>query len=107
MIMKKFKHQKNPKPKAQQIADIVDYIRQPHDTNPAHKIEHSGGLNFLARTHDAQRKEMTTLASETVYSKMPVSHYVFSWREGEQPTAKQVDEFVDRYLLRVFGKTSD
>ncbi|MDR2891530.1 MAG: relaxase/mobilization nuclease domain-containing protein [Deltaproteobacteria bacterium] len=98
MIVKKFKNQKNTKPKAQQIADIVDYIRQPHNTNPAEKIEHSGGLNFIARTHDTQRNEMTTLASETVYSKMPVSHYMFSWREGEQPTAKQVDELVDIFL---------
>lgn len=98
MIVKKFKHQKNTKPKAQQIADIVDYIRQPHDMNPAHKIEHSGGLNFLTGTHDAQRKEMIALASESVYSKMPVSHYVFSWREGEQPTAQQVDDLVDVFL---------
>jgi hypothetical protein len=76
----------------------VDYIRQPHNTNPAEKIEHSGGLNFLTGTHGSQKKEMITLATETVYSKMPVSHFVFSWRENEQPVAAQVDELVDIFL---------
>jgi hypothetical protein len=81
-----------------QIADLVDYIRQPHNTNPAEKIEYSGGLNFLIGTHSSQKKEMITLATETVYSKMPVSHFVFSWREHEQPTAEQVDELADIFL---------
>jgi hypothetical protein len=76
----------------------VDYIRQPHNTNPAEKIEHSGGLNFLTGTHGSQKKEMISLATETVHSKMPVSHFVFSWRENEQPAAAQVYELVDIFL---------
>ncbi|MDR3361501.1 MAG: relaxase/mobilization nuclease domain-containing protein [Desulfovibrio sp.] len=98
MIVKKIRNQNTPKPKTKQVADLVDYIRQPHNTNPAEKIEHSGGLNFLTGTHSSQKKEMIILATETVYSKMPVSHYVFSWREHEQPTAEQVDELVDIFL---------
>jgi hypothetical protein len=101
MIVKKFRNKNATKPKTQQIADMVDYIRQPHNTNPAEKIEHSGGLNFLSGTHNAQRAEMISLATETVYSKMPVNHYVFSWREHEQPTAEQVDELVDIFLRKL------
>jgi hypothetical protein len=98
MIVKKIRNQNTPKPKTKQIADLVDYIRQPHNTNPAEKIEHSGGLNFLTGMHGSQKKEMITLATETVHSKMPVSHFVFSWRENEQPAAAQVDELVDIFL---------
>ena len=98
MIVKKVKNKKTAKTKARQIADLVDYIRCPQGMNPAEKIEHSGGLNFLSRTHTGQRLEMISLATETVHSKMPVSHFVFSWREYEQPTAEQVDELVDIFL---------
>ena len=98
MIVKKIRNQNTPKPKTKQIADLVDYIRQPHNTNPAEKIEHSGGLNFLSGTHGSQKKEMITLATESVYSKMPVSHFVFSWRENEQPATAQVDDLVDIFL---------
>jgi hypothetical protein len=41
---------------------------------------------------------MIGLASESIYSKMPVSHWIFSWAEGEQPSADQVDELVDVFL---------
>ena len=99
MIVKKVKNQNTTKPKRQQIADLVNYIRHPHGKNPDEKVEHSGGLNFLSCTHDSQKGEMITLATESVYSKMPVSHYVFSWRENEQPTAEQVDALVDIFLL--------
>lgn len=41
---------------------------------------------------------MIALAAESVHSRMPVSHYVFSWKAHEQPTAAQVDELVDIFL---------
>ena len=98
MIVKKIKNRKTTKPKARQIADLVDYIRHPHDVNPAEKIEHSGDRNFISSPHAVQRLEMISLAAESVHSKMPVSHWVFSWRENEQPTREQVDELVDIFL---------
>jgi hypothetical protein len=98
MIVKKVKSKKIQKPKARQIADLVDYIRQPHNVNPAEKIEHSGDRNFLSGTHAGQKLEMISLATESVHSKMPVSHWIFSWRENEQPTREQVDELVDIFL---------
>ncbi len=102
MIVKKIKHTVNSKPKEWQIGDLVDYIRNPDVKNKGEKIEHAGGMNFLTDTHVAQKMEMICLARESVRSKMPVNHYVFSWPEGEQPTPKQVDELVE-FFLREMG----
>lgn len=89
MIVKKIKSKKCSKSKARQIADLVDYIRQPKGGRGAEKVEHSGSRNFLASRHEGQRLEMIALATESIHSRMPISHYVFSWRADEQPTAAQ------------------
>lgn len=99
MIAKKVKNDpKNTKPKSWQIQDLVDYIRHPQNINPAEKVEYSGSRNFISTTHSGQRTEMISLASETVRSKMPVQHWIFSWKEGEQPSVAQVEEMVDIFL---------
>lgn len=98
MIVKKIKHNKTDRPKEWQINDLVDYIRNPRIKNKGEKIEHAGGLNFIGTTHVAQKLEMIALARETTRSKMPVNHWVFAWPEGEQPTRKQVDELVQKFL---------
>lgn len=101
MIVKKIKNQKSGKPKAWQIGDLVDYIRFPHNKNPQEKIEYAGGRNFLSSTHVGQKAEMIALARDSVRSKMPVQHWMFSWREGEQPTRQQVEEVVDMVLEKM------
>ncbi len=101
MIVKKIKYTKNTKPKEWQIGDLVDYIRNPSVRNRGEKIEHAGYRNFITDTHTAQKLEMIALARETVRSKMPVNHWVFSWPEGEQPTRAQVDELVDIFLEKM------
>ena len=99
MIVKKIKREKSDKPKTWQIGDLVDYIRNPQ--NAHEKIAHAGGINFFSGTHSGQKAEMIALAQESVHSKMPVSHWVFSWQEHEQPTRAQVDELVDIFLERM------
>ena len=101
MIVKKIKNNQISKPKAWQIGDLVDYIRHPHNRNPQEKIEFAGGRHFYSGTHAGQKLEMIDLAKETVRSKMPVQHWIFSWREGEQPTRAQVEEVVDIFLERM------
>ena len=101
MIVKKVKYTDTNKTKVWQIGDLVDYIRYPHNTNPQEKIAHAGSRNFFAATHNGQKVEMIALAQESVHSKMPVSHWVFSWQEHEQPTRAQVDELVDIFLERM------
>ena len=98
MIVKKVKYTDEKKPKVWQIADLVDYIRYPHNTNAEEKIAHAGSRNFLSGTHNGQKAEMISLAQESVHSKMPVSHWIFSWPENEQPSRAQVDELVDMFL---------
>ena len=71
MIVKKVKFKQTSKPKAWQIGDLVDYIRNPRDTNPLEKIEHSGGREFFSATHEGQKKEMIGLACDSVHSRMP------------------------------------
>lgn len=100
MIVKKIKNENN-RPKAWQIGDLVDYIRHPHNRNPQEKIEYAGGRNFISSTHTGQKLEMITLARESVHSKMPVTHWIFSWQEGEQPTREQVEELMDVFLARM------
>lgn len=96
MIVKKIKREKSDKPKTWQIGDLVDYIRNPQ--NAHEKIAHAGGINFLSGTHSGQKAEMIALAQESVHSTMPVSHWVFSFKENEQPSRQQVDELVDIFL---------
>ena len=69
--------------------------------NPLEKIEHSGSLGFLSASHAGQKKEMIGLADESVHSRMPVAHWIFSWKEHEQPSPEQVDEAVDIFLERM------
>ncbi|WP_291447681.1 DNA-primase RepB domain-containing protein [Desulfovibrio sp.] len=101
MIVKKIKNQKDEKPKAWQIGDLVDYIRFSHNKNPQEKIEYAGGRNFFSSTHVGQKAEMIALARESVRSRMPVQHWMFSWQEGEQPTREQVEEVVDMFLEKM------
>lgn len=99
MIGKKAKRDKTKiKSKAASIRDLVDYIREPHDRNPGEKVVYANGRGFLCQDHAAQREEMVALAAEAVRSADPVNHYIFSWREGEQPTPEQIEEAVTIFL---------
>lgn len=41
---------------------------------------------------------MISLAEESIQSRMPVTHWILSWQENEQPTSEQVDEAVSLFL---------
>ena len=94
MIVKKVKRdpKAKPKSKAWQISDLVDYVRQPHNVNPEEKIEYAGSRNFFSKTHAGQRGEMIGLASESIYSKMTVSHWIFSWAENAAGNHRETQE---------------
>ena len=98
MIVKKIKRSAMHKPKERQIADLVDYIRFPHEKNKREKVAYAGSRNFIHFNHEGQKAEMIGLTQESIYSKMPVTHWLFSWREDEQPTSEQVDDVVDTFL---------
>lgn len=81
-----------------QISDLVDYICAPHKVNMEEKLEYAGCRNLEGDTHAARKMEMVSLAEKSVRSKMPVSHWIMSWEEDEQPAPEQIERCVDIFL---------
>ena len=104
MIIKKVesdeKQKKMQKAKGthKQISDLVDYICAPHKVNMEEKLEYAECRNLEGDTHAARKMEMVSLAEKSVRSKMPVSHWIMSWEEDEQPTSEQIERCVDIFL---------
>ena len=98
MIIKKLKRTSFKKSKSVMIGGLVDYILAEHDDRGKDKLAYAGSRNFLTTTVAAQKTEMISLAEESIQSKMPVTHWILSWQENEQPTREQVDEAVSLFL---------
>ena len=98
MIVKKLKRTSFKKSKSVMIGGLVDYILAEHDDRGNDKLAYAGSRNFLTTTVAAQKREMISLAEESIQSKMPVTHWILSWQENEQPTREQVDEAVSLFL---------
>ncbi|MBU9552733.1 relaxase/mobilization nuclease domain-containing protein [Burkholderia multivorans] len=90
------------KSKAKHVRDLTDYIRDPAKTNPHEKVAYTGARAFLCDDHAGQQSEMIALAMDAPRSANPINHYILSWREGEYPTAAQVEQAVE-ILLAEFG----
>ena len=90
MIVKKLKRTSFKKSKSVMIGGLVDYILAEHDDRGKDKLSYAGSRNFLTTTVAAQKREMISLAEESIQSKMPVTHWILSWQENEQPTSEQV-----------------
>ena len=98
MIVKKLKRTSFKKSKSVMIGGLVDYILAEHDDRGKDKLAYAGSKNFLTTTVAAQKREMISLAEESIQSKMPVTHWILSWQENEQPTREQVDDAVSLFL---------
>ena len=98
MIVKKLKRTSFKKSKSVMIGGLVDYILAEHDDRGKDKLAYAGSRNFLTTTVAAQKREMISLAEESIQSRMPVTHWILSWQENEQPTSEQVDEAVSLFL---------
>lgn len=98
MIIKKLKRTSFKKSKAVMIGGLVDYILAEHDDRGKDKLAYAGSRNFLTTTVAAQKREMISLAEESIQSRMPVTHWILSWQENEQPSREQVDEAVNLFL---------
>lgn len=99
MIVKKIRNPKASSTKAQRVSRLVDYIQSPETENGAEKCIHTNARGFVFPEH--AKSEMIALAQEAVRSKDPIAHYVLSWQEGEQPTARQADEAVDVFMCEL------
>jgi Relaxase/Mobilisation nuclease domain/Large polyvalent protein-associated domain 7 len=87
-----------PKSKALNVRALADYIAGPRAGGDGEKVEYRGAVNLLNIDHEGQVQEMIDLADMAKRSPQPVQHWIMSWREGEQPTAAQVDEAVAAFL---------
>ena len=85
MILKKLKRTNLQKTKATMISALVDYILAQKDEEGFEKNLYCYGLNFVARTTRAWKQEMIALSEGSIHSKIPVSHWVMSWKENELP----------------------
>ncbi len=101
MVFKKIKF--NPKKarrksKSSHVRDLTDYVRGVRLRAADEKVLYSGARGFLTTDHVSQQAEMIALAMEAIRSPNPLSHYLLSWREGEQPTPEQVEQAVSLFL---------
>jgi hypothetical protein len=101
MILKKLKRTSFTKPKATMIGNLVDYILAAKDDSEREKTVYAAARNFLSRTPAGWKAEMTSLASESIQSKMPVTHWSLSWQENEQPSHERIEEAVTVFLERM------
>ena len=95
MIGKKVPNPDHSASKAVRVGSLAAYIRAPESESSTEKCICYGTRGFLTETPKAQAAEMLALAEDAVRTRDPINHYVLSWREGEQPTAEQVEEAVD------------
>ena len=81
-----------------QIADLVSYIdRAGRDQNPGEVVAR-GALAFVSQSRDAQIAEMAATAMGAPRTRSPVVHLILSWRDGEQPSVRQIDEAIGMLL---------
>jgi hypothetical protein len=97
MIAKKVRNPRKSSPKATRIQRLVDYIRKPEREGTEKNI-YDNARGFIAEEHQSQRLEMQGLANAAERSRDPINHYVLSWKEGEEPSPKQVERAVDIFL---------
>ncbi len=99
MIVKRVRANK-VKGKDEHIAHLVRYITNNKDDAEVsdHKVGHIITRGFISTDLPTQVKEMKWLAAECVRSKVPINHYVLSWKEGELPSAHQCEEAVDLFV---------
>lgn len=98
MIVKKVCNPRKSSSKAVRIGSLTNYVRDPQKSNQQEKVLYANGCGFICDTHKSQQAEMLALSQEAVRSKDTINHYVLSWREGEQPSPKQVDQAVDIFM---------
>ena len=84
---------------AQHNRVLVEYV---FGTRERDKAAYTGARGFVSDSLDAQLVELTALAHATRSDATPLKHLMFSFRQGEEPTAAQVHQVVEE-CMRVAG----
>lgn len=98
MIAKKIPREAKGRTAATQIAALVSYIFAGGRDDPNDKLIAGGTMNMFADSPKAAIAEMIALGMACPKSKMPVSHWVLSWKTGEAPTVDQVRKAVSMFV---------
>ena len=84
-------------------AYMVDYMtREGLGDTQDERLFHIGARGLVADSVEGQRLEMMALANAAKRSPNPIDHWLLSWRENELPSAEQIDEVVDMFMVH-FG----
>jgi hypothetical protein len=98
VIAVKIPNPKSAGSKSARVQGLSQYIAEPQADNANEKCVYLGTRGFLSQAFGSQVAEMIALADECVKSKDPIRHDVITFREGESPTPKQIEEIIDLYL---------
>lgn len=102
MIGKEIENKDKSSTKASRTGGLAKYITDMEAKITTEKCTYSNEIGFISRTKSAQIKEMIGLSQEAVRSKDTIKHYVFSWKQGENPSNNQMDDSV-KILLKETG----
>lgn len=100
MIVKKIKADR-VKSKNAHVGALTNYIAKLGDRHRNEEVLYLAGRGFICDDFHGRQAEMMALATETVRSANPVSHWVISWQEGEHATTDQVEEAVTLFLAEM------
>lgn len=86
------------------VRSLTDYALHvdARSIEPGEKVEAFGTFNLIGEDLDHWQMQMAAVAARCPRSRDPIEHFVYSWREGEHPTAAQVEE-AGAILLEVLG----
>lgn len=84
--------------KSRKVVDLSSYIANPETINREEKCVEFGAKNFICEDLPGMQAEMIALAYQNTGSKDPISHYVMSWPENEQPSPAQMREAVNTFV---------
>lgn len=101
MIGKKVPNPDKASSKCVRIKFLCNYILDPGRTNAGEKCIYAGARGFCCNDFQSRVGEMVALSSEAVKSPDTINHYVLSWREGEQPSSKDIEQAVDLLLAEL------
>lgn len=87
-----------------EIRSLSQYLLATEEAgaSPGEKVGHAASRNLIATDLAGQQAEMLAAASTAPRVENALLHIILSWRNGENPTSKQVDEAVE-ILLRTTG----
>lgn len=99
MIVKKVKSSGGGS-KGGKISRLIDYItdkqkdRSEQINQSKNKLDYYGGRGFLCDDLNSWKEETIALASDAPKCTNPITHWVMSWHEDEQPNRDRVEEAI-------------